>query len=80
MGSESDQARESAKSGEKPNTSNGGDDAPSPVVSKEVLEQLPQPLREVVEQHMLAVSSGPLPHPILSKLQPGHIDKIIDYT
>jgi len=29
---------------------------------------------------MLAVSSGPLPHPILSKLQPGHIDKIIDYT
>ncbi|KPK74372.1 MAG: hypothetical protein AMJ79_14350 [Phycisphaerae bacterium SM23_30] len=47
-------------------------------IPPEVLEKLPSHIRESFQAMM--VMSGQVPHPLISKLEPEHIHKIIDAT
>jgi hypothetical protein len=42
----------------------------------EIFEHVPEPVREIMFKQM--AFSGPLPNPLIEKITPAHIDKILD--
>jgi len=54
------------------------DESKKQEIPQEILEKLPSHIRESFQSMM--VMSGQVPHPLISKLEPEHIHKIIDAT
>ncbi len=48
------------------------------VISAEVLDKMPEPIRKSVSETMIRMSSGPMANPLASKMTAKHITKIID--
>lgn len=50
-------------------------------IEPEVLDQLPPDLRKkVVESFSLQAFAGPVFHPVLKKINEGHIDKVLEQS
>ena len=75
--SELEKANSNAEDQEKNEQGNGSDEAEN----AEVIENLPPELQGVMKMGLtMQRFSGPMPHPLASKLNEKHIDKILDIS